>query len=90
MIWHCSIKSTCHASKGVSPPPPHTHIQIGDNQEGILSWEGGGSVVERQTLERKVGGSKPISAAVMQRCVLEQDTLLSESNCNTQEAVALS
>ena len=40
-------------------------------------------MVERQTLEREVGGSKPTSPC----CVLEQDTLLPESTGNTQEAV---
>ena len=48
--------------------------------------ERGSSVVERQTPEREVRGSKPIP----QCCDLEQDTLLPESAGNTQEAVALS
>ena len=41
---------------------------------------GGGPVVERQTPERQVGGSKPTSAL--------QGTLLPKSNGNTQEALA--
>ena len=49
------------------------------------SGEHGGSVVECLTPEREVGGSKPYSAV----SCLEQDTLLSESTGNTQEAVAL-
>ena len=39
-------------------------------------WERGGSVVERRTPEREVGGSKPTSDC----CVLEQDTLLPEKH----------
>ena len=40
-------------------------------------------MVERQTPEQEIRGSKPTSC-----CVLEQDTLLPESTGNTQEAVA--
>ena len=43
-----------------------------------LNGEPGGSVVERRTPEREVGGSKPTSAV-----------LCSESTGNTQEAVAV-
>ena len=41
-------------------------------------------MVERWTLEREVGGSKP----TRQCCVLEPDTLLPESAGKTQEVVA--
>ena len=51
-----------------------------------LSGECGGSVVERRSLEREVGGSNLPSPC----CVLEHAILLLESNDNTQEAVALS
>ena len=44
-----------------------------------------GSVLERQTLEGEVWGSKPTPPC----CILEQDTLLPESTGNTQEAVAM-
>ena len=45
-----------------------------------------GSVVERQTLEREVGGSNLPTPC----CVLEQDALLPESTGNTHAAVAQS
>ena len=46
-------------------------------------WGRGGSVVERRTPEREVGDRN-----LPPCCVLEQETLLTESTGNTQEAVA--
>ena len=49
-----------------------------------IQGERGGSVVERRTPEREVGGSKPTPPC----CVLEHVTLLPENTGNTQAAVA--
>ena len=54
------------------------------NSHTSKDGEHGGSVVERRTPEREVGGSKPTSTVF----VLKQDTLFPESTSNTQEAVA--
>ena len=53
----------------------------------FISYHGerGGSVVERRTLEREVGGCRNLLPPC---CLFEQETVLPESTGDTQEALA--